>query len=470
MRPVEPPLSSSKRQKSDKPSRLSSKPPPGGTRASSAVRPPSQRKTPRHVSRRDAAAAFEPETPAGPFKPGDVLDGVYRILGEIGTGGYGVVYEAQDEHLGRRVALKVSTQANAELGAEAEATSAFHHPGVTRIYGSGSFQGHSYIVMEVLRGQTLWDYVQSKGRFGKTVPVLEAVELLGTVAQTLAVVHAAGLVHRDVKPGNVMIVPDGRIVLMDFGLFLPRAGVELHPEGTAEYMAPETIRGIPACPSADIYSLGVTAYEMLTGEVPFSRIDVLAMVHRQREPKIEPLRNSRPDVPAVLADLIHEMLDQDPNARPDAGAVVYRMGRVKHGILDRMANGFQVMVVDDDPTVNRLLTMWIGARLPEAKVRNFFDADQALASIRQAQPDVLLLDLNMPNVSGVELCMVMRGMNLARDCMIVAVSAAAQTYDQMLLRTLGVSRFVPKGATMLHDVLVHVVKQWELVQKTTTGA
>lgn len=413
-------------------------------------------------SKRPSRRKHPPQKIEDPFPAGEVVGNAWRILRRIGAGGYGVVYEAQDDALGRLVALKVASKPDVELRTEAEATSAFRHPGVAMVYGAGRHRGHFYIAMERLHGQTLWEHIHTALALGKSIPVLETIDILSSIADTLGVVHAAGLVHRDVKPSNVMLVPDGRVVLMDFGLFLPRASVDRHPRGTAEFMAPETLSGSPACPSADIYSLGITAYETLTGDLPFHYRDVRAMLRARQPRKAEPLRHGRPEVPSAIADLIHEMIDTDPLARPDAGAVSYRLSRIKQAVQRRIAGGFQVMVVDDDRAVSALLSTWLGKRVPDAEVRVLHSGDSALAAIRASAPDVLLLDLNMPKTSGIELCMELRGMHIARDCVIVSVSAAADEYDELLLRSLGVSRFVTKDASMLREVERHVLAQREL--------
>ena len=425
-------------------------------------------------SRRSARARARSQAPGpaepDPFKVGEVVGGVYKILGTLGSGGYGTVYEADDLRLGRRAAIKMSRQSDAELQAEARALASFHHPGIAAVYGFGEHRGCPYIAMERLQGGTLQNRLDALAGVGRIMPVLEAIGLLLSIANILAVIHQRGLVHRDVKPSNVMLAPDGRVVLMDFGLFLPSAGVEGRPTGTAEYMAPEAIRGEPASAAVDIYGLGVTAYEMLTADVPFTYEQIVGTLEGQLMPDIVPLRDLRSDVPAVLAELVHEMIEPEPLSRPDTVAVGYRFRQIREAVHAKAANpSFRVLVVDDDPAVNKLLSVWVSKNLPGAEVLTASDGDEALDTIRTTPPDVLLLDLNMPRTSGVELCMVLRGMKLARDCMIVSVSAAAQPPDLELLRQLGITRFVPKGSTMLHDVLVHVFAQWENVMRTSAG-
>lgn len=380
----------------------------------------------------------------------------------LGSGGFATVYEAEDESLGRRVAIKASTLPDFQLRAEAQALAAFHHPGVVGVYSYGEHVGYPFIAMELLHGSTLHDHLDLQDRLGRVLPLLEFIRLALPIAEVLAIIHARGLVHRDVKPANVMLAPGDRVVLLDFGLFLPRTTQGGELSGTPEYMAPETVNGATACPAADIYGLGATIYEMLTNRPPFSHPDAAVTMAMQVTKEPEPVRQVRSDVPFKLAELVADMLQKDPTARPDAAAVAFQLRACADELVRRARNPeFRVLVVDDDVGVNRLLQVWVSKHLPVATVECTDNADDALQRIREHAPDVLLLDLNMPRTSGAELVMVLRGMKLARDCMIVSVSAAAQAPDVELLRSLGITRFVTKGATMLHEVLMHVYAQWE---------
>lgn len=399
------------------------------------------------------------------------MAGVYRIVRKLGAGGCATVYEAIDESLNRPVAIKAAAFRDSQLHAEAQALAAFHHPGVVGVYGYGEHEGYPFIAMELLRGRTLHEHLDLQDRHGRLLTVLETIALALPLAEVLAVIHAHGLVHRDIKPANVMLALGDRVVLMDFGLFLPRmiGGAEL--SGTPEYMAPETVRGEASCFATDIYGLGATLYEMLVMRPPFSHADPNVTMAMQMTSEPAPVRQIRTDVPYKLAELVHEMLQKEMTARPDAGAVTFRLRQCRQELLRRAHNpDFRVLVVDDDASVNRLLQLWISKHLPGATVECVDRAEAALQRIREHVPDVLLLDLNMPHTSGVELAMELRGMQLARDCMIVSVSAAAQPMDVALLRTLGVNRFVAKGGTMLHEVLTHVFAQWESVERLRSQA
>ncbi len=402
----------------------------------------------------------------GPFRVGERVGTSYRVLRPLGSGGFATVYEAEDIALGRKIALKTSSLPDAELRAEAQALAAFHHPSVVGVYGFGEHRGYPFIAMELIHGRTLHEHLDLLERQGRIMPLLECINLTLPLAEVLAIIHAHGLVHRDVKPGNVMLAPGDRVVLMDFGLFLPKTIAQSELSGTPEYMAPETVEGAATCPSIDVYGLGATMYEMLTLQPPFSHPDSAVTMTMQVREEVPSLRNLRPDVPYKLAELVSEMLSKDPTARPDAASVAFRLRSCRDDLVRRARNpAFRVLVVDDDAGVNRLLQVWIAKHLPGATVECTDNAEDALVRIRQQPPDVLLLDLNMPRTSGVELVMVLRGMQLARDCMIVSVSAAAQPPDVELLRSLGITRFVSKGATMLHEVLMHVIAQWENIER-----
>jgi serine/threonine-protein kinase len=401
----------------------------------------------------------------GPFRLGEVVGDTFRIVSVLGEGGFATVYGADDLQLGRRVAVKASKRRHDTLQPEAQALAALHHPGVVQVFFYGTHDGYAYIVMEHLRGVALNEVLERRRSRGALITVTEVVHWAGSIADTLAFTHARGLVHRDVKPGNIMLCPDGRVVLVDFGLFLPRAQSERGFSGTIPYVPPEAMADGLACPARDIYALGVTIYELLTSELPFEDSDPLVCLSHAANDEVPALRARRADVPTCLATLVAEMLDKDPSARPDAASTGYRLAAASELIRHkREQSTFRVLVVDDDESIVRLLTTYLRAYFKDCVVEGAYSADAALAKIREAPPDVLLLDLNMPATNGVELLMHLRGSALAQDCMVVAVSAAAQPPDVELLRRLGAHHFIPKGARLLDRVVQRVVEQRFVVE------
>jgi serine/threonine protein kinase len=260
-------------------------------------------------------AGAETSGPAGaPTVPAQV--GRYRILGAIGQGGMGTVYRAEDPQLQRVVALKVPRFEGSErmretavkrFLREARAMAQVRHPHVCPIHDVGEQDGVPYVVMEYVDGQSLADRLSDGRRYDDPT---EAVRLVRQVAEALEAVHARGLVHRDLKPGNVLIDTSGRAVLTDFGLARSDQDVEhLTADGTLigtpAYMAPEqaSLTAGPVGPSTDVYSLGVVLYQMLTGRLPFEG-PLLKVIYSIAHESPPPLRRFREDVDSNLEGIV----------------------------------------------------------------------------------------------------------------------------------------------------------------------
>ncbi|MDX1981434.1 MAG: protein kinase, partial [Bryobacteraceae bacterium] len=244
----------------------------------------------------------------------------------------GVVYKAQDLVLGRFAAVKVlpaahlsDDQLRQRFHREARAASALNHPSVVTIYETGTVDGIDFIAMEYVAGRTL----QSLLRF-RRLSAAEAAGYAAQVADALARAHAAGVVHRDIKPGNIMVTEDGLVKVLDFGLarlneltqaaaadgatqtFLTRAGAIM---GTIAYMSPEQASGQEAGPQSDIFSLGVVLFQMLSGELPFAANSQMAFLHNLHFGAPRELKELCPEVPPALAAVVRRMLERDLTAR-----------------------------------------------------------------------------------------------------------------------------------------------------------
>jgi serine/threonine protein kinase len=269
--------------------------------------------------------------PLGPPQAPDEIGrlGGYRILRELGSGGMGTVYEAEDIQLQRRVALKVisprlaaSPAARQALLREARAIAALEHEHVVTVHQAGQVEGVVFLVMQLLRGETLAERLRREGR----VPVAEVVRIGCEVADALAAAHAAGLVHRDIKPGNLwQEAPSGRVKILDFGVVqalndepAEHRGVT----GTPAYMAPEQARGETVGPSADLYSLGCVLYHLATGRAPTAGKTGLQIHKASTGDEPLPPHRLNPVLPRRLSDLIVQLLAHDPARRPPTARAV----------------------------------------------------------------------------------------------------------------------------------------------------
>jgi serine/threonine protein kinase len=250
-----------------------------------------------------------------------LFDGRYRILRKLGTGGMANVYLAEDEVLGRRVAIKILNDRHAgddqfveRFRREAKNAASLSHPNIVSIYDRGEAEGTYYIAMEYLDGRSLKELIVARG----PAPIHLAIDYTRQILAAIRFAHRHGIVHRDIKPHNVLVDGEGRLKVTDFGI--ARAGVSQMTEagsiiGTAQYLSPEQAKGSPVDQTSDLYSVGVVLYELLTGEVPFSGDTPveIAMKHLSTVP--EPPSSKRADVPRDLDMVVMRALGKDPSER-----------------------------------------------------------------------------------------------------------------------------------------------------------
>ncbi len=243
----------------------------------------------------------------------------YKILEKVGEGGMGIVYKAQDTNLDRFVALKFlperlsnSEQDRARFLQEAKAASALNHPNICTIYGIEEHNGQLFIVMELVDGQTLSEKKNS-------ITFKQALDIGIQLAEGLAVAHEKGIVHRDIKPDNIMVRKDGIVQIMDFGLAKLRGVSKLTKEGstigTAGYMSPEQVQGQDADHRSDIFSYGVLLYELFTGQLPFRGVHESALMYEIVNSDAPPMSSVKPEISAELDSIVLECLEKDPNER-----------------------------------------------------------------------------------------------------------------------------------------------------------
>jgi serine/threonine protein kinase len=233
---------------------------------------------------------------------GTVFDGRYRIIRKLGAGGMADVYLAEDQELGRQVAIKILNDRHAaddsfieRFRREAKNAAGLSHPNIVSIYDRGEAEGTYYIAMEFLDGRSLKELIVGRG----PAPIKTAIDYARQILAAVGFAHKHGIVHRDIKPHNVLVGPEGRLKVTDFGI--ARSGASQMTEvgsiiGTAQYLSPEQARGAQVDQTSDLYSVGVVLSEMLTGQVPFTGDTPLeiAMKHLSEVPSCAPSPRNRP--------------------------------------------------------------------------------------------------------------------------------------------------------------------------------
>jgi len=267
-----------------------------------------------------------------------LFDGRYRIVRKLGTGGMANVYLAEDEVLGRRVAIKILNDRHAgddqfveRFRREAKNAASLSHPNIVSIYDRGEAEGTYYIAMEYLDGRSLKELIVARG----PAPVNVAIDYARQILAAIRFAHRHGIVHRDIKPHNVLVDAEGRLKVTDFGI--ARAGTSQMTEagsiiGTAQYLSPEQAKGAPVDQTSDLYSVGVVLYELLTGVVPFSGDTPveIAMKHLSMTP--EPPSAKRAEIPRELDLVVLRALAKDPADR-------YQSAEEMDADLARVARG-----------------------------------------------------------------------------------------------------------------------------------
>jgi eukaryotic-like serine/threonine-protein kinase len=250
-----------------------------------------------------------------------IIDGRYRVLKRIGSGGMAEVYCAEDQQLGRRVALKLLHRRFADdeqfverFRREASSAAGLSHPNIVGIFDRGEWDGTYYIAMEFVEGRTLKDIVRERG----AAPPEAAADITLQILRAARFAHKRGIVHRDIKPHNVLIDNEGRVRVTDFGI--ARAGVSDMTEtgsvmGTAQYLSPEQAQGKPVDARSDLYSAGIVLYELLTGRVPFDAESPVSVALMQvSEPPVPPMEVN-PEVPPALDAVTLRAMEKDPGRR-----------------------------------------------------------------------------------------------------------------------------------------------------------
>jgi serine/threonine protein kinase/tetratricopeptide (TPR) repeat protein len=282
--------------------------------------PPAAESTPSSFTK--PVPATSPVRPPGAIEPGSVIGERFEVLQLLGEGGMGAVYKAHDRELERDVALKLIRP---ELARNPEILQRFKHElilarqvthrNVIRIFDLGQAEGHKYITMEYLDGRDLRSVLREKGK----LPPEEAAKIILQICRALEAAHAEGVIHRDLKPQNIMLDANGRAYVMDFGIarsaYLPGMTQTGALVGTPEYMSPEQAKGEKLDERSDLFSLGVILYELLVGTSPYHSDTPLATLWRRIQEKAKPLEEIDPTIPKPLCDIVAKALEIEPKDR-----------------------------------------------------------------------------------------------------------------------------------------------------------
>jgi serine/threonine-protein kinase len=297
---------------------------------------------------------------------GTTLNGRYRLESKLGSGGMSTVYLALDETLERHVAIKVLHREMSDqpdqlerFRREARAVAQLSHPNVVAVIDAGDDEGHPYIVFEYVEGETLKQRIDRLGR----LPLDEAAAYSIELGRGLQAAHLAQMVHRDVKPQNVLIDPEGRAKVTDFGIALSMEADGLTKTGrvlgTTDYVSPEQAMGREVDARSDIYSLGILLYEMLIGDVPFKAETLVGVAMKHVNEEMPDVQRRRPGTSAALASVVERATQKEPKKRyPDMGAMLADLEGALEVEIARSGGGTgdTTTVLDSVPTRERLLS------------------------------------------------------------------------------------------------------------------
>lgn len=433
-----------------------------------------------------------------------VLDGKYRLIDELGRGSMGTVFLAEDIQLKRKVAVKFllpeladSSECSVRFKREAIAMASIRNENVAQIFSYGEDKGTPYFVMEYLEGQTVEHLVDSYNRRGFFVPVSDAVDIMMQVLIGVAAIHKANAVHRDIKPGNIMITSDPmRAVIMDFGLV---RDIKVEDDmrtlaGTPAYIAPELVEGKKGASKsklADIYSLGSTFYEILTGSIPFNGTSWVEILQKHIAEIPEFPSSRRPGLPEVLDEIVLCAMSKEPKERfegcevfldslleisqsdnnydrrrisrmpssaPGRRSATSSMGRhcaqsVRSSNSRESSRGFlgdskyargRLLVADGEHQFRSTVYNIAKTAVPSCRVHSATDGVMALDMLKSVKPHVLVIDLGLPEINGFEIVASIAGDPDYHGMVTIVVSQNSGAKDAQLLRAMGVKHFWTK--------------------------
>jgi len=438
---------------------------------------------------------------------GTKLNNRYEVRAHLGDGSTATVYQAFDAKLGREVALKVLLPHVRETTAqrffqEAKAAAHLNHPNIMSIFDIGEDDGRHFLVVEYVEGDSLTHYIPSSPEV--------VVELGVQIAIALQYAHDHDIIHRDIKPANIKVTPEGQVKIMDLGLARGSSGKRVTAPGmvigTPAYISPEQAQGHNLDSRTDIYSLGIVLYEMITGELPFNADDITALLlqHVQQQPT--PPSQIVEGLPMAVENVVLKLLEKNPNRRFQSMETLARALRAaipttaefkktgesevtkqkpewsKTVQTDRLrdpanrtrGNVVRVVLADDHTILRKTLANYIETHEEYIIVGEASDGNEAYDETLESRPDLLILDLNMPNKSGLEVLPQIK-LNAPDVRVLVLTGRDDDAYIVRALRA-GANGYILKSATEneLIDAMSKV-HQGELVlgrgvaEKVVTG-
>ena len=385
--------------------------------------------------------------------------GPYQVLEYLGKGGMARVYKAYQPILDRIVALKVlpdffsSDPASVErFQREARSIALLSHPNIVRVFDYGQSESGTYLVLEYVEGGTLEDLL------GSPMPLEEVIRLLMPIASGLDHAHASGLLHRDVKPTNILVRVDGTPMLTDFGLAQIAGARRITASGTVfgtpQYMSPEQASGQKLGPASDQYALGVVAYQMLTGRLPFDAQTPTAVLVKHLSKPMPSVPELRGELYAHVEDILRRALSKNPNDRhPSASEFVAALQPAAwpRPIADespqspprRVRSKRQRVLVVDDSRANRELIEACLAGV-DCEVNMADDGLMALQLIRNSAPDLVLLDVQMPGIDGHEVCRRIKATPEGKLLPVVMITGLGSVPDRVMALEAGADDFMSK--------------------------
>src|SRR5437867_5947230 len=393
--------------------------------------------------------------------------GHYRILGRLGSGGMGEVYLAEDSKLRRNVALKIlppergdSLESCERFEREARTLAALNHPNIVTLYSLEEWRGARFITMEWVDGRTLREVLNSSG----PLAVADLVDIAVQTAEGLAQAHARQLIHRDLKPQNIMVTAGGRVKILDFGLAKGLASLraveaasdaktlsaELTLEGaligTVSYMSPEQMLGKELDSRSDVFSLGAVLYEMATARQAFPGGAGTSTLAQVLESEPRPLTELRPELPGELDRIVRRCLQKERSRRYiDTRTLTRDLKALQQGLEGHEKQGpavagARLLLVEDEPALARGLAD--NFRDEGYEVRIVGHGDEALPAVAAFRPDLLVLDIMLPGRSGLD---ILRDLRARGDELAVLVlTAKGELVDRVVGLELGADDYMAK--------------------------